>query len=138
MLDYSPLENALAQLEKSFAYLNSDAARNDSDLHQTFRAATIQAFEFTYELATKMILRQLEEIVANPAELRKVAFMDFIRTAADSGLVREAPPFRIYREKRNITSHTYNEESAEEVVAIIPDFITDIRFVLAELKRRNP
>src|SRR5665213_1310386 len=53
-------------------------------------------------------------------------------------LGREAPPFRGYREKRNITSHTYNEERAEEVVAGLDRFVDDIRFILTQLKRRNP
>jgi len=85
MLDYSPLEKALAQLEKSLGYLHSEAARTDSDLHQTFRAATIKAFEFTYDIGLKMLRRQLEEIILNPAELREMPFMDFVRTAADAG-----------------------------------------------------
>jgi hypothetical protein len=69
--------------------LNSNAARGDAELRRQFRAATIQAFEFTYELAMKMIRRQLAEIIPNPAELPQMPFMDFIRTAADAGLVRE-------------------------------------------------
>ena len=137
MLDCSPFENALAQLEKSLAYLNSAAARNDPELRRQFRAATIQAFEFTYELAMRMIRRQLAEIVVNPAELPQLPFMDFMRTAADAGLVREAPSFRLYREKRNITSHTYSEARAEEVIADLDRFVADMLFVLAELKRRN-
>jgi nucleotidyltransferase substrate binding protein (TIGR01987 family) len=138
MLDYSPLENALTQLEKSLGYLNSAAARRDPELRKQFRAATVQAFEFTYELAMKMIRRQLAEISTNPAELPQLPFMDFIRAAADAGLVRKAPPFRVYREKRNITTDTYNEQRAEEVVAGLDQFVADMRFVLAELKRRNP
>jgi nucleotidyltransferase substrate binding protein (TIGR01987 family) len=138
MLDYSVFENAIAQLEKSLGYLNSDSARNDPELRKQFRAATIQAFEFTYELGMKMLRRQLAEIALNPAELPQLSFMDFIRTAVDAGLVREVLPFRGYREKRNITSHTYNEDRAEEVVADLDQFVADMRFILAELKRHNP
>jgi nucleotidyltransferase substrate binding protein (TIGR01987 family) len=137
-LDYSPFENALAQLEKSLAYLNSDAATADPELRRQFRAATIKGFEFTYEVAVRLIRRQLEEIVLSPAELREMPFMDLIRTAADAGLVRDVPPFGVYRRKRNITSHTYNEDSAEEVVAGMDAFVADMHFVLDELKRRNP
>ncbi|MGH7075646.1 MAG: HI0074 family nucleotidyltransferase substrate-binding subunit [Stellaceae bacterium] len=106
-------------------------------LRKQFRAATIQAFEFTYELSMKMLRRQLAEIALSPTELPQLPFMDFIRTAADAGLVREVLPFRAYREKRNITSHTYNEDRAEEVVAGLDEFVADMRFILAQLKRRN-
>ncbi|MCK5798360.1 MAG: HI0074 family nucleotidyltransferase substrate-binding subunit, partial [Deltaproteobacteria bacterium] len=111
--------------------------QEDPDLREQFRGATIQAFEYTYGLATKMIHRQLGQIVANPAELREMAFLDLMRTAADAGLIRQAPPFKIYREMRNITSHTYNPERAEEVVSVVDDFLHDIRFLLEELQRRN-
>ena len=67
-LDYSSLESAVAQLQRSFDYLHSDLARKDDGLREQFRAATIQAFEFSYELAVRMIRRQLVLIVANPDE----------------------------------------------------------------------
>lgn len=137
VLDYSSLERAVAQLEKSYGFLNSKEAERDPDLREQFRSAAIQAFECTYDLAVKMIRRQLEQIVPNPPELRGMAFMDLIRTAADAGLVREAPPFKVYREMRNITSHTYAPDKAEEVVGVVRDFLEDLRFLLEELRKRN-
>jgi nucleotidyltransferase substrate binding protein (TIGR01987 family) len=137
-IDFSPSEKALSQLEKSISFLRSDMAARNDDLHEQFRAAVIQAFEFTYELAVKMIRRQLEQIVANPSELREMNFMELIRTAHEAGLVREAVPYKIYREKRNITSHTYDACTAEGILAIVDDFAGDMRFVLEELRRRNP
>jgi nucleotidyltransferase substrate binding protein (TIGR01987 family) len=85
-----------------------------------------------------MIRRQLAQIVLNPPELRAMPFMDLMRTAADAGLIRDARPFHAYREKRNIISHTYDEKRAEEVLTVIAPFVEDMRFLLAELKRRNP
>jgi len=137
MLDYSSLQKAVAQLETSLGYLRSDAAGRDPGLRTQFRAATIKAFEYTYELGVRMIRRQLNEIVANPGELHEINFLDLMRRAADAGLVRAAPPFRVYREKRNITSHAYDEARAEEVVAGLDDFVADMRFLLGELERRN-
>lgn len=137
MIDYSAFESSVRQLDTSLRYLNSDMARKDPELRKQFRAATIQAFEYNYDLAAKMIRRQLSEIVLNPPELREMPFMDLMRTAADAGLIRDARPFHGYREKRNITSHTYNEERAEEVVTIMDSFLQDMRGLLGELKRRN-
>ncbi len=136
-LDTSAFEGALGQLETSLGYLNSDLARSDPGLRKQFRAATIQAFEYNYDLATRMIRRQLAQIVLNPPELRAMPFMDLMRTAADSGLIRDARSFHGYREKRNITSHTYDERRAEDVLTIMAPFVEDMRFLLAELKRRN-
>jgi nucleotidyltransferase substrate binding protein (TIGR01987 family) len=138
VLDLSHLEKAVRQLEKSLSYLNSELARNDSELRDQFRAASIQAFEFTYELAVKLLRRQLEQIVPNPSELRALAFMELIRTGAEAGLVEDVARYRLYREKRNITSHTYDEELAEDVISVVAPFLADARQLLAELKRRNP
>jgi nucleotidyltransferase substrate binding protein (TIGR01987 family) len=84
-----------------------------------------------------MVRRQLEQISANPTELHQLSFMDLIRTAADAGLLKDAKTFRIYREKRNITSHIYDAAKAEEVVSIIDGFLADMHFLLDKLKKRN-
>jgi nucleotidyltransferase substrate binding protein (TIGR01987 family) len=136
-IDYSPFEKAIAQLEKSVSFYNSEMAEENSELKEQFRAAVIQAFEYTYELAFKMIKRQLEQIVANPSELKEMAFMDVMRTAQEAGIIREAPSYKSYRDKRNITSHTYDADKAIEIISVIDSFLQDMRFVLNELKRRN-
>ena len=137
-LDYSSLESAVAQLQRSFDFLHGDLARTDPDLREQFRAATIQAFEFTYELAVKMIQRQLAQIAANPDALREMDFADRMRDAADAGIVRDAPSYVRYRELRNKTSHTYDADRAEKTVSVIDEFLRDVRFLLQELRKRNP
>jgi len=127
-------ENALTQFAASLDYLNSAMAREDPALHKQFRAAAIQAFEFCYELTVKMLRRQLEQIAANPVQLRELAFLDFIRVAAEAGLVSAIEPIRIYREMRNITSHTYDETKAEIVVAELPSFLQNARGILADME----
>ena len=136
-LDYSSLESAVAQLQRSFDYLHSDLARQDAGLREQFRAAAIQAFEFSYELAVKMIRRQLALVAANPGALREIDFADLMRDAADAGIVRDAPAYMRYREMRNRTSHTYDAGWAEEVVAEMDEFLRDMRHLLAKLEERN-
>ena len=137
MLDTSALRNALGQLETSLAYLRSEASQRDAGLRQQFRAAVIQAFEFTYELAIRMTRRQLVEIVATPADLREMAFMDLMRAASDAGLIRDARPFKLYRDRRNETALTYDAAKAEQVISIVEDFVADVRFLHDALARRN-
>jgi nucleotidyltransferase substrate binding protein (TIGR01987 family) len=136
-LDLSALEKATAQLEKSMKYLGSDAAKNDRDLYEQFRAATIQGFEYTYELCIKTIRRQLARIVANPGELREIEFMDLIRTAYEAGIVANPVSFKTYREMRNITSHTYDEAKAEDVIKITASFMKEVKSTIEQIKKRN-
>lgn len=135
-LDLTALHDALRALDKSLGYLNSDMAK-DADLREQFRAASIQAFEFTYEVAYKMLKRQLERMAADPTEVDRMTFMQVIRTGAEAGLIADIARFRDYREKRNATSHTYNASKAEDIVAVLPRFSEDVRTLLSELEQRN-
>lgn len=136
-LDLSALRDSLVALDKSRGYLDSDLGRNDAGLREQFRAACIQAFEFTYEVGFKMLRRRLELMSENPTAVDHMSFMQLIRTAAEAGLISDIDRFRDYRHKRNITSHTYNQEKAEEIVAVLRDFSADMHALLAELERRN-
>ena len=76
-LDLTSLQDALAALEKSLRFLSSEMAEN-VDLREQFRNSAIQCFEFTHELAFRMMKRQLERGVrGGPGErgsgLRKKA-----------------------------------------------------------------
>ena len=135
-LDLSSLRSALAALEKSMGFLASDMAK-DADLREQFRAASIQSFEFTHEVAFKMLKRQLEQMAPAPSAIDKMEYMDIVRTGFEAGLIRNVARFRDYREKRNITSHTYKQAKAEEIVSILNDFRDDVRHLLAELESRN-
>ena len=43
----------------------------------------------------------------------------------------------VYRDKRNITSHTYNEAKAIAVAAVVPDFARDVQSLLRRLRARG-
>lgn len=136
-LNFQSLQRAVAQLEKSYGYLHSDMARGNAELRDEFRSATIQKFEYTYELAVKMIRRQLAEIVSDPMRLRSIVFNDLMREAEDAGIIADANAFSHYRAMRNETSHTYDETTAEKVAAEAGDFLSDMRFLLKQLERLN-
>lgn len=135
-LDLTSLRDALAALEKSLGFLRSDMAK-DPDLREQFRNSAIQCFEFTHEVAFKMLKRQLERMAPDPSRVDAMAYMDIVRSGAEAGLVKNVENFKIYREKRNITSHTHDENKAEGIVAVLGEFRDDIRHLLAELEKRN-
>jgi nucleotidyltransferase substrate binding protein (TIGR01987 family) len=137
-LDLTSFRDAVAALERSMTYLISESAKGDPGLHEQFRNSAIQCFEFTHELAFKMMKRQLEQMTADPAAIDKMAYMDIIRSAAEAGLVDDTGRFKDYRDKRNITSHTYNQAKAGQIEAILPAFRRDMGALLAELEKRNP
>lgn len=135
-LDLTSLRDTLAALEKSLGFLRSDMAK-DAGLREQFRNSAIQCFEFTHEVAFKMLKRQLERMAADPAGVDAMTYMDIVRSGAEAGLVRNVERFKTYREKRNITSHAYDENKAEGIVAVLDEFRHDVRHLLTELEKRN-
>lgn len=136
-LDLSSLEKALDELIDAMKYFNSDLASKDSALRRHLRAGTIQAFEFTYELSIKFIRRYLELTESSREIISMMSFPTLIRTANEKHLLEgDIVVWKNYRDKRNITSHTYDENQALEVMTIIPAFIKDCELLLKELKHR--
>ena len=127
-LDLTPLTKAIARLSEGLERLGRDA--DDTQL----RDGLIQRFEFTYDLAHKMIRRALEQAAANPDEIDRMSFPELIRTANEQGLIgSDWTAWRTWREMRNITSHTYDEAKAMLVVEGIPAFLTEAQEVARRL-----
>ncbi len=130
-LDISSLGKALASLEEAV----NEHAKQPQNLF--VRDATIQRFEYSYELTHKMLKRYLEMSEPNAAEIDQMSFPNLIRTAAEKGLLQQSwDQWKTYRDARNITSHTYNQQKAEQVCAIIPLFLQEAKLLLNHLNHR--
>ncbi len=131
MLDLTPLTHALAALDRGLVrWLASPA---DEEL----RDACIQRFEFTFELSWKMLKRRLQMDLPNAQELDAMTWRTLIRVGAEQGLVGEVDAWLVYRDKRNLTSHTYDAAKAAEVAAVLPQFARDARSLLLRLQERG-
>ena len=131
-IDLSPLISAISRLDEGLV-------RYRQDLGDTqIRDGLIQRFEFTYDLAHKMLRRVMEAGAANPEAIDRLSFPDLIRTAGEQGLVAsEWSQWRTWREMRNITSHTYDETKALQVVAGIPAFLVEAQALARSLNQVN-
>jgi nucleotidyltransferase substrate binding protein (TIGR01987 family) len=130
----------LAPLEKAVSRLTEGLARYEKDITDTqIRDGLIQRFEFSYEISHKMLKRHLEAVSPTPEQFDAMAFADLIRSANEQGLLLgDWSAWKIYREMRSKTSHTYDEEIAIEVVQGIPAFLEEARHLLKQLQERNP
>jgi nucleotidyltransferase substrate binding protein (TIGR01987 family) len=130
-LDTTALANAVQRLREGVARCEREP---DDD---QVRDGLIQRFEFTYELSHKMLRRYLTEAAAAPDDIAATPFSDLIRAASAQGLLRgDWPLWRRFREMRTRTTHTYNSDTAREVVAAIPAFLAEAEHLLGELRRR--
>ncbi len=130
-LDLSSFRKALASLGR--AITRSQGALGDEEL----RDAVIQRFEFTFELAWKTMKRQLEQEVAEPASIDRLAFHDLLREAGERGLVADIEAWMEYRRQRNITTHTYDGDKARSVYQSALQFYPAAMALAEEVSRRN-
>lgn len=129
-IDISPFLRTVERLETGLARYRSD----ESDSH--IRDGLIQQFEFTYDVAHKTLRRVLEARAADPAEIDRMSFPTLIRTAFEQGLLEKGwPKWQDFRENRNITSHTYDEDLAKKGANAIPAFLDEVRRFAAKLAR---
>ena len=130
-LDLTSFENAtnsLIEILLRYSKESEDIAVRD---------AVIQRFEYTYSLALKMIKRYFAISAFEKENLDGMTFNQMIRTANRMGLLKSnLETWDIYRQNRNLTSHTYDENVAQKVIAVIPDFKDESVFLLNKLKER--
>lgn len=137
-LDLSSLERATIQLQESLDLCNSDIAKTTPLYKKHWRAAAIQAFEYTYELAFKMIKRRIVMSLENPKEIDDMTFNDIIRMAYGKNMVKsDISIWCEYRKKRGITSHIYDEKKAQQVFESVQSFLDEARYVLHRLQELN-
>ncbi len=94
-----------------YAFVRLQAAlRKDVDMDDMYLDATIQRFEFCFELAWKLMkaVLQYDGIEANSPR-------SCIRESWKQGLIPNAQEWLEMMEKRNLSSHTYDENAAREI-----------------------
>ena len=86
------------------------ALRKDANADDMYLDATIQRFEFCFELAWKLMKAVLEYDGIEVNSPRSC-----IRESWKQGLIPDAQEWLEMMEKRNLSSHTYNENTAREI-----------------------
>ena len=130
MIDLTPFEKALNTLDEII--LRYEKEKHDNAI----RDAVIQRFEYTYSLSIKMLTRFLQSQAIDLPDT--LTFNETIRKANQMGLLlSDLEKWTDYRQKRNLTSHTYEETIANSVVGVVYDFQKDAKYLLNELKERG-
>lgn len=98
-------------------------------LNEMEEQGLIKAFEYTYELSWKTLQDLLRERgyinIAGPKPVIEQSFQD--------GLILDGKGWIRMHNSRNITSHTYDEDTAKEIIVNIKN---EYFFLLKELVQR--
>jgi len=93
------------------------------------KTATVQAFEFCYELSWKLMKRAL-----NSRGLEVASPKDTFRQAALNHLIDDPELWFEFQKKRNLTVHSYNKENLEIIVSIFDIFSKEMERLLAKFR----
>ena len=108
---FSNYSKALRRLTDA---LNLEKERPLSDLE---KQGLIQGFEFTHELAWKT----LKDLLESRGNADIYGSKDATRQAFHLGLINAGEVWMDMIKNRNLTSHTYEEETAEKIATAIRD-----------------
>lgn len=96
------------------------------------RDAAIQRFEFTFELFWKVLKEFALREGLDPRSPRAS-----ISNAFELGLIQDEELFLRMLESRNLASHTYLEENAEEIYVELPEFLKAMCATVSEIKQKK-
>jgi nucleotidyltransferase substrate binding protein (TIGR01987 family) len=120
------LESLIEDLTEANQRLKEASELEPTRIHKD---ATIQRFEFTFELAWKTI----QEYVRDQG-LDCKSPKNCFRTAAEIDLIKNPKVWFEYLEARNLVAHTYNERLADKVYRQAIKFCAEVDNLLKVLK----
>ena len=113
-------------LEKALKKLNEALKQPETELN---RDATIQRFEFTFEMSWKIM-----QSIAKTNKPKLYGVKAIIREAAALGLISQPEAWLDFLEDRNLTVHTYKEELAKQIYANVKKFPKFVEELLIQTK----
>lgn len=128
-------KKALSSLEELYDdYLFKKDGMNNKDFC-IYRDALIQRFEYTFELTWKLLKHFFKFVDLEVDSIELESKKGLFRVAAKIGLISDVERWFVHLLDRNLTSHTYDEDYANEIFINIPNFIHDSNELLHSVSR---
>jgi nucleotidyltransferase substrate binding protein (TIGR01987 family) len=115
----------LEEFTKAVERLAEAVAQPKNDF---LRDSVIQRFEFSVELAWKTTKRVMGVSTAAPK--------DVVREMAQSGYISDVALWLNAIDMRNLSSHTYKEDLAEQVYAFACAFVPSLQALVRQLAKQ--
>ncbi len=127
-LNLSVLKNSFNTLLECYDdFLNEQEGR----IKNYIKDSCIKRFEYTYEMAKKIMNKYLKKEYDKTE--KELSINNIFREMYGLGFIKNFENWVLYRERRNTTSHEYNQDEAD--IDIIPDFIDDVQFLINQLEK---
>lgn len=123
---FSNFSKALKKLTEAVDYIKNDLKEEGDDIepetgaevfNEVLKEGLIQRFEYTHELAWNV----MKDFLSETGGLKSYGSKDTTREAFKTELIEDGDVWMEMIQSRNKTSHTYNEETAQEIYMQILD-----------------
>jgi nucleotidyltransferase substrate binding protein (TIGR01987 family) len=118
-IDYGSLVRALGELEEIL----------EQPKNKYIVSGTIQCFEFTFELSWKMLQRTLKVQGVTTGSPMQV-----FRAGKEAGFIDSIEVWAGFLKQRNLTTHTYNKDTAEEIYLTAQAFPAHVKELLRRME----
>jgi nucleotidyltransferase substrate binding protein (TIGR01987 family) len=122
---HSLLKSETAEFDKAVRRLEEALAQKKDDF---LRDSVIQRFEFCVELAWKTAKKVMGTSTTAPK--------DVIRELAQAGYINDVTLWLTSIDKRNLSSHSYKEEIAEDVYLFAKNFTPHLKMLSKKLNQK--
>ncbi len=127
-LDLSHLRKCIDSLKGcTYDYKNAE----NSSMQGYIKDACVKRFEYTIETSWKIMKKYLKQIYGKTD--KELTMNNIFRLMEGYGFIKSWEDWRTYYERRNDTSHEYNEDKANKILDIIDKFVVDVDFLYKQL-----
>lgn len=123
------IQKQAGQLKEALARLNEVLLM---EKNAVVRDSVIKRFEFSFELSWKL-LKSAVELYGREANSPREAIL----VGAQIGLLEDPESWLDFLEARNLSSHVYDETTAEEIYSQIPNFYQSARNLLQIINQKT-
>ena len=134
-LNVEHLLRTATTLEQALIAIRQQDSSNEI-LYDLYRNATTKSFELSLETVGKLLRKALKAYAASPRSVDALVFNDVLRHAGKHALLDadEVERWLTYRANLNNTAHDYGEAFANETLALLPDYLTDVRVLASRIQ----
>ena len=104
----------------------------DNAMQKIIADSCVKRFEYTLETAIKTMKKFLKERYNR--EEKDLTTNNVFRLMNGYGFIESWMKWRDYYQKRNTTVHEYNSLKSQELITLIPSFISDVSMLIEQLQ----
>ena len=129
-LDITNLRNCIDSLRECIEAYNTIT---NEQMRGFIEDSCVKRFEFTVETSWKLMKKYLKEVYGK--DDKELTMNNIFRLMEGYGFIKSWETWRGYYDRRNDTSHEYNQEKAMNILKSMDNLLEDANYLYSELEK---